>query len=122
MQNMIFKKFQSFKFAFNGILLGFKEKNFVLQTVIAFLAIGLGIYFKISVYEWISILICCSTVLSLELINTSIEHTINLITKEQNKNVGKIKDIAAGAVLMSSIFSLIIGIIIFAPKIYSIIH
>lgn len=106
----------SFKFAFNGIRLMFKSgPNFIIQLLIAILVISAGIYFQITTYEWTTILICVGGVLSAEIFNTAIEKMVDHLSPEKNKYAGEIKDLAAGAVLLFSIITAIIGIIIFYP-------
>ncbi|MEO6818509.1 MAG: diacylglycerol kinase family protein [Ginsengibacter sp.] len=109
---------RSLSFAFNGIKNSLlTEKNFRIQFFISLLVIAGGLYFRISHSEWVEILLCISLVLSLEMINSSIERIGNFISPHQHEAIKKIKDIAAGAVLVSTIFSIIIGFIIFFPKI-----
>jgi diacylglycerol kinase (ATP) len=106
----------SFKFAFNGIRLMFKSgPNFIIQLLIAILVISAGIYFQLTAYEWTIILICVGGVLSAEIFNTAIEKMVDHLSPEKNKYAGEIKDLAAGAVLLFSIITAIIGIIIFYP-------
>ena len=76
-----------------------------------------GFIFKISVMEWIVCLILFALVISLELINTAIETTVDIAMPEINEKAKYAKDIAAGAVLFSAIIAAIVGLIIFLPKI-----
>jgi diacylglycerol kinase (ATP) len=106
----------SFKYALNGIRLMFKSgPNFIIQLIIAFITLSAGIYFQIRATEWTIILICISGVLSAEIFNTAIEKIVDHLSPEKNKYAGEIKDLAAGAVLLFSIITAIIGIIIFYP-------
>jgi diacylglycerol kinase (ATP) len=89
--------------------------NFIIQLLIAILVISAGIYFQITTYEWTTILICVGGVLSAEIFNTAIEKMVDHLSPEKNKYAGEIKDLAAGAVLLFSIITAIIGIIIFYP-------
>ena len=89
--------------------------NFIIQLLIAILVISAGIYFQITTYEWTIILICIGGVLSAEIFNTAIEKMVDHLSPEKNKYAGEIKDLAAGAVLLFSIITAIIGIIIFYP-------
>lgn len=93
------------------------EKNFRIQFVIALIAIAGGIFLSINPYEWIGVLFCIALVLSLEMINSSIERICNFICPSTNVEIKKIKDMSAGAVLLAACISLIIGCIIFLPKI-----
>ena len=112
---------QSLLFAFRGIkncLL--TEKNFRIQFLIGLIILIAGVYFHISHTEWIIILLCISLVLSLEMINSAIESVCNFISPSYHDGIKRIKDISAGAVLISSLFSIIIGCIIFFPKVIAV--
>lgn len=112
------KLLKSFKYAFDGIYTGIKEEqNMKIHITIMILVIIFGIMLKISKIEWIICIILFGFVISMELINTAIENTVDLVTKEKNEQAKIAKDVAAGAVLVSAIASAIIGLIIFVPKI-----
>ena len=116
------KKFiKSFKYAFEGIFTGIKEEqNMKIHISIMILVIVFGIMLKISKIEWIICIALFGLVISMELINTAIENTVDLITKENNQQAKIAKDVAAGAVLVSAIVSSVIGLMIFIPKILAI--
>jgi diacylglycerol kinase len=82
----------------------------------AFAVLAGAIFFRISPVEWCVVLLCISSVISAELINTSIEYSIDLSTPEKNVRAGQAKDMAAAAVLVVAIVSAVIGFIIFLPK------
>lgn len=106
--------FKSFTYAIRGIWLSIADqRNLKVQIVIATIVVGAGFYFDITAIEWCIILICIGLVIGLEMINSAIESVVDLVTMERKPLAGKIKDIAAGAVLISSIISVIIGVIIF---------
>lgn len=112
------KLLNSFKYAFAGIYSGIKtEQNMKIHVIIMILVIIFGIILNISKSELIICIILFGLVISLELINTAIENTVDLITNEKNLKAKIAKDTAAGAVLVSAIASVIIGLIIFIPKI-----
>lgn len=107
-----------FAVAINGIIKVFKdESSFRYQFMVFVLAIILSIFFEISASQWILIIICAMIVFVLEIMNTAIENIIDLISPDFNVKAGMIKDISAGAVLVASIGSVVIGMIIFIPKI-----
>ena len=93
------------------------ERNFKIEIVFAIFVIIAGVFFKVSKIEMVVLLLTVASVLSLELINTSIERCVDLVTKDYQELAKIAKDVAAGAVLIMSIFSVFIGIIIFLPKI-----
>ncbi len=109
--------FKSFLFAFKGIALILKERNFIIHLIAASIAIALGFIFTISVNEWLAIIICMSMVLCLEIINTAIEKTIDLLHPQIHPKAGAIKDLAAAAVLVAAIAALIVGLVVFVPKV-----
>lgn len=80
------------------------------------LVVAAGFYFQISRTEWVAVTLCITLVLSLEAVNTAIEHLTNLVSPDFHPLAGKAKDVAAGAVLMSAIGAVLVGAIIFFPK------
>jgi len=92
--------------------------NLIIQSVIALLVLIFAIIFNLSALEWAVILICIAMVLAAELFNTAIENLSDFVCEDNNYKIAKIKDISAAAVLLLSIFSAIIGLIIFIPKIF----
>lgn len=109
---------RSFSFAFSGIMACCKnERNFRVQLLSAIIIISAGFFFNISSMEWTIILLCCGLVLSMEMINTAIEKLSNLLHPSIHPEVRIVKDVAAGAVLLCSIISLVVAVIIFFPKI-----
>lgn len=109
----------SFKYAFEGIITTIKEeRNMFIHFLIAIIVVITGIYVRLSLNEWLICLLLFTLVFSLELINTAIENTVDLVTTKKNKKAKIAKDAAAGAVLIAAIFTSIIGIIIFLPKFF----
>lgn len=109
----------SFKYAFEGIITTIKEeRNMFIHFLIAIIVVITGVYVRLSLNEWLICLLLFALVFSLELINTAIENTVDLVTTKKNKKAKIAKDAAAGAVLIAAIFASIIGIIIFLPKFF----
>jgi len=108
----------SFKFAFEGVAFAFKnEQNMRIHCVITILVIAAGFFFRISVDEWLFILIMIGLVLGTELINTSIEAAIDLLTSEIHPLAKVAKDTASAAVFVLAGVAFVGGLIIFIPKI-----
>lgn len=117
------KFFRSFSYALRGIGTVFNEEfNARVHLLAAMVAIVLGIVLKVAWFEWIILVLLMGGVFAMELINTSIEHLTDLYSRELNPKIKKIKDLAAGAVLVASITALVIGLIIFLPKIMDQLH
>ena len=109
---------KSFKYAFDGIkTVVLYEKNMHIHVIAAIVVIIMGLKFNIAPYEWIACLILFGMVFSSEIFNTAMEKCVDYISEEKNKLAKAIKDMAAGAVLVNAIISVIVGLIIFLPKI-----
>lgn len=93
------------------------EKNFKREIALGIIALILSYILKIDKIEFIIILTMICLVLTTEIINTAIERAVDLVTKEYHELARIAKDVSAGSVLVTSTFALIIGIIIFIPKI-----
>ena len=118
-ESFLINRIKSVGYAFKGALLLIKtESSIKVQFVIAIIMTIAGYYFNISNTEWIIQLLSIGLVMSIEGINTAIEEIANFIHPEHHKKIGTIKDIAAGAVFMASFFAIIIGLIIYLPKIF----
>jgi len=110
------KRIQSFGYAIRGIREVFGTENMKIHIGITLLVIICGVVFSISLIEWIFCLLCIGLVIGAEMINTAIENVVDLASPEQHPLAGKAKDIAAGAVLICAIISVVIGLLIFVPK------
>ena len=116
------KLINSFKYAFSGIASAFKtERNMKIHVLAVVLVTLAGFLFKISKMEWIICIILFGMVISLELANTAIETTVDLAMPERNEKAKLAKDISAGAVLVCAFVSVIVGLMIFVPKIYELV-
>jgi len=116
-----FQKIETFKQgfinAFSGIYWAFRSQlNFKIHLFGLFLAIGLSAGLRINYYEWLIILTVITGVLTLELVNTSLEQTTDAITKEYHPIIKRAKDTAAAAVLTYAFYAIIIALLIFGPK------
>lgn len=109
---------KSFGYAFKGIddVIG-HEPNMKIHVVVAILVVIMAIILKVSIIEWIILVLLIGAVLAAETINTTIENLVDMYTKEYDEKAKIVKDTAAGTVLILAITSAIIGLIIFIPKI-----
>lgn len=108
---------RSFFYAFRGIASAFRsEFNMRIHVVAAILVTAAGFYFKITAAEWGMIVLCICSVISMELINTAVEKLCDHVTAEQHPVIKQIKDIAAAAVLVTAMGSIVVALIIFFPK------
>lgn len=117
---MLKKKAASFGYALKGLHIAFKqESNFQIQLSMGALAFALGAYLHVSVTEWLFILGSSGLVLTAELFNTALEELCDMLQPSHDPHVAKIKDLAASAVLVASLIALLIGLVIFLPKLLS---
>lgn len=108
--------FSALKVAVIGILGLFSEsRNARIQLIIFSLVIVAGMMMELNRFEWLWLFISSAIVLALEAVNTSIELLADAYTLEFHPKIKQVKDIAAGAVLIASLFAFIIGVIIFFP-------
>ena len=113
----ITKRWKSFNHALNGILLLFaREANAKIQFGFAILVLIVAAILQINTIEWIIIIACIGWVLFAEAVNTSIEYIADYIQPNYHFQIKNIKDIAAGAVLISAFTTALIGGLIFIPK------
>lgn len=114
---------QSRKFATSGLLMIFKnERNFRFQLVIAAAAIGAGFFFGIDRFEWIALFVIIAIVLVMEAINSVVEAVCDTISQKYNVYIHYAKDVSAGAVMLTAILSVVVGVIIFAPYIWELVE
>lgn len=112
----------SFRFAFRGLMSLLKnEHNSRIHSLAAIIVIVAGIFLKISLTEWCFLTIVIGLVFIIELVNSSIEKLADIVDPEVNEGIGKAKDYAAAAVLISAVIAVIIGGVIFIPKIFALI-
>jgi diacylglycerol kinase len=113
------KKFLlSFSYPIKGLKYAYRnEQNLAVDVGIALMVLIAGFIFKIEKTEWIIIVITIGAVLSLELINTAIEAVVDLVTEEYHPLAKVAKDTSAAAVFVIAIVAVIVGLIIFLPKI-----
>lgn len=118
MWNYLQARIRSFGYAFKGIATFFASQAHAKVHLLAIVLISLlGWALDLQASEWTQIIICMALVVVTEAINTALEFLVDLVSPEYHPLAGKVKDVAAGAVLLASIFSAIIWGIIFIPKI-----
>jgi undecaprenol kinase len=106
----------SFSFAIAGILTAIQnERNMRFHLISSLIVLVVSVYFSISRIEWLFVFFAIGGMFALELMNTAIERVVDLVTVEYHPLAKQAKDIAAGAVFVYAILSVIVGIIIFLP-------
>ncbi|WP_276879358.1 diacylglycerol kinase family protein [Bacteroides heparinolyticus] len=110
------KQLYGFSYAWKGIrcCIG-KEQNLSFHLIAAIIVVIAGFILSITKIEWTIVILCIGVVIAAELFNTAIERLVDLVSPQQHPIAGKVKDIAAGAVLVCAVTAAIIGLIIFVP-------
>jgi len=112
------KRFESFRYAYAGLrTLWREEHNVRIHIVAGLIVLVMGFLLHISLSEWCVVTLVVAVVLLAEALNSSLENIADAISEEKNEKIQKAKDLAAAAVLISAIAAVIIGVIIFLPKI-----
>ena len=110
-----------FKFSFRNALIGIRtayksQKNLRVHIFIGFFVIIFGVFLKVSIVEWLILLLTILVVVITEMFNTALEFTVDLFSTEYSKQAKKAKDVSAAGVLITAFSAILIGIIIFLPK------
>jgi diacylglycerol kinase len=114
------KRIQSFRYAFNGIKTVLREEhNARIHLAAAVIVIISGFVFRISANEWLAIILSVGFVITIEIINSSIENLCDFVSPDKHDLIKKIKDLSAAAVLISALTAVATGILVFLPKIIS---
>ena len=110
-------RIQSFQYAFSGIWHTIKtQRNAQIHIFIALIILILGLALNLNFTEWAIIALTMGFVISTEMFNTAIEAAMDFATTDFNPQVKVVKDVAAGAVLISAISAVLIGLLIIGPK------
>ena len=109
---------RSFGYAIEGIKTAIKEEpNIRIHLLIAAIVSFFAFLLKFNKTEWVILVFAISFVLILELINTALEAIVDIVSPQIQKRAKTAKDVAAAAVLISAILSIIVGLFLFLPKI-----
>ncbi len=113
------KCLKSFAYALAGIKVAlYTQVNMAVHFTAALLALTMAFYFNVSKTELGLIVLCIAMVIATELINTAIELLCDFIHPDRHEKIKQIKDISAGAVLITATAALVIGLVIFVPKLF----
>jgi diacylglycerol kinase len=111
--------FRSFVFAWSGLVYAVRtQRNARVHALLGTLAILLGIVLRISPVEFAMIFVAITLVFIAEMFNTVAEACVDLITDEYHPLAKIAKDVAAGAVLLNAMLSVVIGLFVFVPHLW----
>ena len=111
--------FGGFVYAAQGLAEAIRTQfNIRFHFVATLIALGMSVYYSLSMMEWCFIILAIAIVWIAELLNTAIEYVTDFVSPEYNSIAGKVKDIAASSALIAAVASAAIGLMIFVPKIF----
>lgn len=107
----------SFQNALRGIWTAVStQTNIRIHFAVASVVIFAGVYLEVSLDHLLDLIVAIALVMLAEMINTGIEFLCDAVTLEHNENIKRAKDVSAGAVLLAAIFAVLIGLVVFIPK------
>lgn len=117
---MLKKRLKSFKFAIDGLKDLFKtQPNAKIHLLVALFVLIAGLLLNISIEEWAILCLTIAIVLAAEAFNTALEYLTDLVSPDFHPLAGKTKDVAAAGVLICAIGAVVVGVLIFGPRIYN---
>lgn len=108
---------RSFVFAFRGVRLASRGRNFRVMFALAVAASALGFAVGLTRGEWIAIVLCIAVVLAAESVNSAIEALADTVHPDRHPGIAATKDLAAGASLLLSLSAAIVGVLVFWPHV-----
>ena len=110
------RRIDSFRFALAGIRAAFwTEINMRIHLAAALVVVAVAFVLEVTATEWCLLIFCIGIVWAAEIFNTALEALVNLVSPVQHPLAGKVKDLAAGAVLVTAIMAVVVGLFIFMP-------
>ncbi len=106
-----------FGFAFHGLRVAVRQTSLRIHLFFVVCVTAAGLLLDLTAAEWCALILSMALVVALEIVNTAIEETVDFISPGRDERAGRIKDIAAAAVLVAALASVVIGAVIFLPKI-----
>ena len=108
---------QRFRDAFRGIALAARtERSYRVHFFFTALVIAAGLVFQVSAAQWCLLTLCVALVLSAETFNSALERMAKIIDRRRNPELATALDMGSGAVLLSAIGSVVVGAIVFLPR------
>ncbi len=107
----------SFRDAFRGVLhtLG-SQRNVRIHLAVGLAVVALGLWLEVSSLEWVVLVLTISLVVATEMLNTAIEDLADVVCPDHNPLIGAAKDVAAGAVLVTALGAVVVGLLLFSPR------
>lgn len=119
-KTFITSRITSFGHAFRGWGHVLKtQQNAWIHSMVASIVVGLGLWLQLSTVEWAILVITIAMVFTAELINTAIEAVVDLASPTYHPLAKVGKDVGAGAVLVSALAAIVVGLLILGPPLWA---
>ncbi|MGE5543742.1 MAG: diacylglycerol kinase family protein [Bacillota bacterium] len=110
--------YDSLRNAIRGVVYALaSQRNMKIHLVATLLVLGAGLFFELNMVEWSLIILTITAVWATEILNSSLEELVDMISPQYDERAGRVKNLSAGAVLVTALGALLIGIMIFGPRI-----
>jgi diacylglycerol kinase len=111
---------RSFAVGFQGLAHAVAhEQNLRIHCVIAVAVVGAGVWLGLATWEWIAVVLCIGMVIGAECMNTALERLADRVTTEHDPLIKQAKDCGSAAVLVLAMMAAVVGVVVFAPKLWS---
>jgi len=114
----LIKCLKSVRFAYKGIKLLLNENNFKFHILSTLLILVVSFFLKLTIKEWLWVSSAIAVVWVAEAFNTAIERLVDLVSPEFNPLAGDVKDLSAAAVLLAALYAVVVGVLIFFPRVF----
>jgi diacylglycerol kinase len=111
-------RINSFRYALHGITILLRSQvNARIHLLATFMVLAAGISLQLAANDWVLVALAISGVWVAEALNTAIEFLVDLVSPEMHPLAGKVKDVAAGAVLIAAVAAAVVGLLVFVPPV-----
>ncbi|WP_395718826.1 diacylglycerol kinase family protein [Prosthecobacter sp.] len=110
---------RSFAPAFEGLCWALRtQRNLRVHAAAVVIVTSAGVWLGLQAWEWCAVLLAAGLVLTAELLNTAVEALADRVSREREEAIRRVKDVAAAAVLIAALISVVVGFIVFLPKLW----
>ena len=112
-------RWASFGHALRGLGVLMRQPNARIHLLTGCVVVILGSWLQINANEWLAVILAIGTVMGAEALNTALELTVDLVQPEWHELARDAKDVAAAGVLICSLAALVVGVVVFGPRLWA---
>jgi len=111
---------KAFGHAFSGLFFALRtQRNLPIHLSVAAGVVALGVWLGLSTTQWAILALTIGSVLAAELLNSSLEVVVDMVSPDYHPLAKRAKDVAAGAVLLAAMVSVLVGLLILGPPLWA---